>query len=865
MNSLNKISNKYNQPIINNEDLNKSIISPFIVEGEFLEKRPQINSKYSLRNFKYLTNLDNNVIVIGKGGYGKLYLSKNVIDNNEYAIKNISKKKMKEVGVDTSIIKREIDVHIRITHPHIIKLFSFCEDRHNFYLAMEYAQKGNLYQLIQKKKGMEENEAFHYFIQVVSAIHFLHINGYAHRDIKPENILLDKNGQVKLCDFGWCVNVSKGERITFCGTYEYMAPEMINDEFYDMGIDIWSLGVLLYEMIHGYSPFRAHYFLKDAKSAMKEIFMNIKNNNYVIERNISEECVDLIDKLLTIDQKKRIKINEIFLHPWVVNKEKKYFPFFQRIQIDKYNDENNIDEDINEDIYIKIDNNINNNYLKDNNLKNNVNIKNKNNNYYYSYSKCNSSNNGFHFIKEKNKENIIKNINNKFNKEELIKKINDEKYKIKDKPDFVTQRLEQKNDDISQNNFVYSINNSKEKKSENPIINTLRALKRKSNLSEIKLNKNNDFQLGITNIHDMKKNCYNLKNIYLERNDKKTKNIEINKENDIEENKFDINIIKKIRKEYESNKNINNEQLSFIYNKPKKDIGPSIIKNFSKGKIINQINPEILNRDQRSRSLEKSLNKNNMNFSGNNILKIKYKEEEDLQIQNTKEKNINESKKINKYIQIKDLNSDEIKSTNSNDFHRFRKKVVHIKKSSFLHQNNFKIIKTKEKIKDDKIYDQLSTVREQKPVQNIFYNTYYNCQFDNIENNSINFNINQGGNHTNNFYFSINNNIRNRYPIKKSNTDFNHNLKSFSNPKNDYKNKEEINEKNKVKDLINFCTENQIGKIYTNRFNVIKSENFENRNNKRYIITKSEQKKYINTRKISPYKKRKEVLFSSFN
>ena len=87
----------------------------------------------------------------------------------------------------------------------------------------------------------------------------------------------------------------------------------------------------------------------------------------------------------------------------------------------------------------------------------------------------------------------------------MIKTINDAKYKINEKPDFATQRLEQKNDDISQNNFVYSINNSKEKKSENPIINTLRALKRKSNLSEIKLNKNNDFQLNINNIHDMKK------------------------------------------------------------------------------------------------------------------------------------------------------------------------------------------------------------------------------------------------------------------------------------------------------------------------------------------------------------------------
>ena len=85
---------------------------------------------------------------------------------------------------------------------------------------------------------MCENESFCYFIQVVSAIYFLHMNGYAHRDIKPKNILLDVNGGIKLCDFGWYVNVAKGERTTLGGTYEYMAPEMINDEFYGLGIDI---------------------------------------------------------------------------------------------------------------------------------------------------------------------------------------------------------------------------------------------------------------------------------------------------------------------------------------------------------------------------------------------------------------------------------------------------------------------------------------------------------------------------------------------------------------------------------------------------------------------------------------------------
>lgn len=316
-------------------------ISPFIDEGVFLTHKPPINHNYTIDNFEYVTDYSKEAITIGRGGYGKLYLARNKKDNKEYAIKYVSKKKMKSLGVEPSIIKREIDIHIRITHPRIIKLYSYLEDRHNFYLAMEYAPKGNLYQLIQQKKGMCENEAFYYFIQVASAIHFLHINGYAHRDIKPENILIDKNGGIKLCDFGWCVNVAKGERITFCGTYEYMAPEMINDEFYDMGIDLWSLGVLLYEMLHGYSPFRAHYFVKDAKSAMTEIFINIKNNNYTIDKDISDECIDLIDKLLTTDTKKRIKIGELFLHPWVVNKEKEYFPSFKRIKEIKINNNNN--------------------------------------------------------------------------------------------------------------------------------------------------------------------------------------------------------------------------------------------------------------------------------------------------------------------------------------------------------------------------------------------------------------------------------------------------------------------------------------------------------------------------------------------
>jgi serine/threonine protein kinase len=107
---------------------------------------------------------------------------------------------------------------------------------------------------------MDEKTAFHYFIQTSSAVLFLHENNLVHRDLKPENILVDENNNIKLCDFGWCVELSMGNRVTFCGTYEYMAPEIIKEKPYNQGIDVWSLGILLYELCHGYSPFRVKEF-----------------------------------------------------------------------------------------------------------------------------------------------------------------------------------------------------------------------------------------------------------------------------------------------------------------------------------------------------------------------------------------------------------------------------------------------------------------------------------------------------------------------------------------------------------------------------------------------------------------------------
>ena len=159
---------------------------------------------------------------------------------------------------------------------------------------MDYATNHTVFNLIKKKNGMTENEAFKYFIDTASAVNFLHQNNFVHRDLKPENLLIDKNGAVKLCDFGWCVDLKVGNRSTFCGTYEYMAPEIINEAAYDTAIDVWSLGVLLYELIHGYSPFRATT-IKNKDKEYIEIFRNIVDFNFKIDKDdISLDCIDLI-------------------------------------------------------------------------------------------------------------------------------------------------------------------------------------------------------------------------------------------------------------------------------------------------------------------------------------------------------------------------------------------------------------------------------------------------------------------------------------------------------------------------------------------------------------------------------------------
>jgi len=253
---------------------------------------------------------------LGKGSYGCVKLALDKTNGQKYAIKIMSKKAIFEYS-NKENLKREINIQRNINHPHITRLYNYFEDNENVYLVLEYAENGSLFHYLRRKKKFTEDEAFIYFFQTCLGIDYLHKKKVIHRDLKPENLLLDAECNVKLCDFGWSAE-DFGKRSTFCGTIDYMAPEMIKNQPHDHRLDIWCLGVLLYEMFHGYAPFKG-------KSDQEKCANIVKTTtNLGFDSAISSDAVDLVRKILRPAPVDRISMDGIFRHPWMKRFEKFY-------------------------------------------------------------------------------------------------------------------------------------------------------------------------------------------------------------------------------------------------------------------------------------------------------------------------------------------------------------------------------------------------------------------------------------------------------------------------------------------------------------------------------------------------------------
>ena len=153
---------------------------------------------------------------------------------------------------------------------------------------------------------------------MVKALKVIHKKNIIHRDIKPENLLIGKDDVLKLADFGWSnFTEGKNKRETYCGTLDYLAPEMVAKEhLHDYRVDIWSVGVLIYELCTGASPFSSPLYSKVTISEA-DVKKNISTLNYALPKDLSENCRDLISKILILKPEDRISIEGILNHPWI--------------------------------------------------------------------------------------------------------------------------------------------------------------------------------------------------------------------------------------------------------------------------------------------------------------------------------------------------------------------------------------------------------------------------------------------------------------------------------------------------------------------------------------------------------------------
>ena len=195
-------------------------------------------------------------------------------------------------------------------HPHIIRLYEVIETPNDIYVVMEYVESGELFDYIVEKGRLMEDEARHFFQQIISGVEYCHRNMVVHRDLKPENLLLDSRSNVKIADFGLSNVMRDGHFLkTSCGSPNYAAPEVISGRLYaGPEVDVWSCGVILYALLCGSLPF-------DDEN-IPNLFKKIKGGIYTLPSHLSPGARDLIPRMLLVDPLKRITIPEIRQHPW---------------------------------------------------------------------------------------------------------------------------------------------------------------------------------------------------------------------------------------------------------------------------------------------------------------------------------------------------------------------------------------------------------------------------------------------------------------------------------------------------------------------------------------------------------------------
>lgn len=250
---------------------------------------------------------------LGTGSFGRVRLVKHKKTGRCYALKMLSKALvLKTKQLEHILCERE--VLEALSFPFIVNVYATFQDEDYLYLVLEYSIGGEFFTHLRKANRFSNDTARFYAAGVTLTFEYLHNRNILYRDLKPENLLLDHEGHLKVCDFGFAKTVEPGTNTwTLCGTPEYLAPEIILNKGHGKAVDWWALGILIYEMLAGYPPFYA--------DDRMQLYQAILAGKLEFPRHMKKEARDLISRLLTSDLSRRIGnlkagAKDIRNHPW---------------------------------------------------------------------------------------------------------------------------------------------------------------------------------------------------------------------------------------------------------------------------------------------------------------------------------------------------------------------------------------------------------------------------------------------------------------------------------------------------------------------------------------------------------------------
>ncbi|KAK3755861.1 hypothetical protein QZH41_014320 [Actinostola sp. cb2023] len=251
--------------------------------------------------------------LLGKGGFACVYRGTCLATQQEVAIKMIDKKAMKSLGMVKRVCN-EVEIHSQLKHPAILELYTYFEDENYVYLVLEMCHNGELNRFIKSSGKMSESRVRHIMQQLVQGVLYLHSHGIIHRDLTLGNLLLTKNMEVKIADFGLATRLSmpNEKHYTMCGTPNYISPEIATRDPHGLESDVWSMGCMLYTMLVGCPPFDTN--------AVKTTLNKVVLADYEVPGHISPEAKDLIGRLLKKNPEHRLTLSGILDHPFMLSK-----------------------------------------------------------------------------------------------------------------------------------------------------------------------------------------------------------------------------------------------------------------------------------------------------------------------------------------------------------------------------------------------------------------------------------------------------------------------------------------------------------------------------------------------------------------